>query len=158
MRILRWIVLSILALLLGSIGFLVLKTLNFSSIQSNYEACEEIAVSTNVSQHLSEALQIKTISNLEASKIDSGQIDQFNGWLAKTFPLADSLLDKKIFNDYAHLYKWEGSKPELAPALLMGHIDVVPVPEENLPSWKVVPFEGTIGDGYNQSLIFINGD
>ena len=53
-------------------------------------------------------------------------------------------MDKKIFNSYSFLYHLKGSEPALKPIILMGHLDVVPVIEENIADWKVAPFSGEI--------------
>ena len=51
-----------------------------------------------------------------------------------------------MFNKYSFLYKWEGSEGNLKPIVLMAHLDVVPVIEENLSDWKKNPFGGEISN------------
>ena len=51
---------------------------------------------------------------------------------------------KKQFGYYSHLYQWEGTDPNLKPVVLMAHLDVVPVIEENLTDWKLPPFDGKV--------------
>uniref|UniRef100_UPI004048BA6B M20/M25/M40 family metallo-hydrolase n=1 Tax=Roseivirga sp. TaxID=1964215 RepID=UPI004048BA6B len=60
------------------------------------------------------------------------------------FPLIDSLLEHRVFNAYSHLFKWNGSDNSLKPAILMGHIDVVPIASPD--KWSVDPFGGIIKD------------
>lgn len=60
-------------------------------------------------------------------------------YLLKTFPLAAKHVE--IVNSYGLLYTFEGSNPELKPVVLMGHQDVVPVPEATLDQWQYPPFE-----------------
>src|SRR5690349_19775670 len=38
------------------------------------------------------------------------------------------------------VYTWTGSEPTLSPIVLMGHLDVVPVPEANRAKWTHGPF------------------
>ncbi|MEO0899754.1 MAG: M20 family peptidase [Bacteroidota bacterium] len=147
MKLIGRLLLIILIGLLGLMGWIAYHTWQFSSIQQQVDPIAPIEISEAVVTHLSEALQFQTISNLDARLIDSSQFEGMKGFMADTYPLVDSLLEKKIFNDYGHLYKWQGSDPSLKPAILMGHIDVVPVPEENLPLWKQEPFSGKLADG-----------
>ena len=90
-------------------------------------------------------LQIKTISSDNTAEIDFSEFDRFNSYLEDTYPLSDSLLQKKIVNSYSHLYTWKGSDASLKPIVLMGHIDVVPVLNEN--EWQEDPFKGIIKAG-----------
>ena len=46
------------------------------------------------------------------------------------------------------LYTWQGSKPELEPKVLLGHIDVVPVIPRTEADWEHQPFDGIIADGF----------
>ncbi|MCI4667533.1 MAG: M20 family peptidase [Bacteroidia bacterium] len=117
------------------------------SSQSTVASIPPIEVSPDAKKHLAEAIQFKTISNLDPSLIDSTEFAKLKSWISDTYPMVDSLLEKLIFEDYAHLYRWEGKNKDLAPVVLMGHMDVVPVPEENLPFWKQDPFGGVIADG-----------
>ena len=69
-----------------------------------------------------------------------------------SFPLLtrspDSLLECIKVNELSLLYQWQGSNSSLDPLVLMGHYDVVPVPEENKADWTHAPFEGTVKDDY----------
>lgn len=141
--------------ILKTIGILVailliivlFNTLTYKSKQLQLEAITPVAVTENCIQHLSEAVQIKTVSYDEASKFDSTAFNQLISFLKKTYPLADSLLDKKAINNFSLLYKWEGENSSLKPIVLMGHMDVVPVDEEN-KKWDFQPFSGEITDKF----------
>ena len=52
----------------------------------------------------------------------------------------------ELIAGYSLLYEVKGSDPSLTPFLLMGHLDVVPVPDPSV--WDVPPFAGTIHDGF----------
>ncbi|WP_286755610.1 M20 family peptidase [Roseivirga sp. UBA838] len=136
---------SVLLLLVALVGYILFKTFTFSSKQLEVALVEKIDVPASATAHLQEALRLKTISFEDPAKFDSSQFSLFNAFLKTTYPLADSLLEHRVFNGFSHLYKWEGSHTELKPMVLMGHIDVVPIasPEK----WTVEPFEGQIKDG-----------
>ncbi len=46
------------------------------------------------------------------------------------------------------LYTWLGRDPSLAPLVLMGHLDVVPVDPGSESEWTYGPFEGVVADGF----------
>ena len=139
-RIFQTLVLGLVLLLL----FTGYKTLTFTSRQIQVGTIDLIPVEDQVIDRFAQALTIKTISPENESDFDSLAFFQFNDYLKTSFPLADSLLEKKSFNHFSHLYQWKGSDPNLNPVILMAHLDVVPVIEENLPDWKQPPFEGKI--------------
>lgn len=136
--------LSILGLVVVFIVYLFYNLLNFESKQVKVETISPIEISDLAVKHLSEAIQIKTISTDNSNEIDTSEFDKFNQFITNTYPLTDSLLEKKIINSYSHLYTWKGSDPSLKPIVIMGHIDVVPVLNEN--KWTESPFKGTITD------------
>lgn len=124
--------------------FMGYNTLKFKSQQWQVEEVALTEVNPQAINRFAEALRLKTISPEEEADFDSLAFYQFNALLKQNYPLADSLLEKKQFNHFSHLYKWEGSDPSLKPVILMAHLDVVPVIKENLPDWKQPPFEGKI--------------
>ena len=125
-------------------AYMSYNNLQFSSKQIQKEVAQKMNVKENAITHFSQALRIKTISPENPKDFDSLAFYQFNEFLASTYPLSDSLLNKKRFGHFSHLYQWEGSQPELKPIILMAHLDVVPVIEENKTDWKQPPFEGKI--------------
>ncbi|OEK01820.1 hypothetical protein BFP97_09960 [Roseivirga sp. 4D4] len=139
------IFLGILIVLLLFVGFILVKTLTFSSNQLQVDPIEKIEIPDLAIQHLQEALRLKTISFENESDFDSMAFEAFNLLLSRNYPLIDSLLDHEVFSEYSHLYKWQGSNASLKPIVLMGHIDVVPIASPD--KWTVDPFAGEIKDG-----------
>lgn len=133
-----------LALLLF-IGYILFNTFTSSSEQLQVEAIRKIDIPDAAIDRFSQALRIKTISHENAADFDSVAFEQFNRFLIDSYPLVDSLLDKKTFNHYSHLFTWQGSDKSLKPAVLMGHIDVVPIASPD--QWTHDPFAGSIKDG-----------
>ena len=147
MKIIKKSLLFLLAILLLFIVYLMWNTVNFDSKQITQTGIEEIKISDASTQHFSDAIKIKTISPENPADFDSTQFELFSTFLVDAYPLADSLLEKKIFNSYSLLYKWQGSNASEKPIVLMGHLDVVPVIEKNLADWQHDPFGGEIKDG-----------
>lgn len=144
MRVLKKVFLLLFLSALLFIAYLLFNAFTFESKQitvSSIVAAEKNPAAIN---HFAEALKIKTVSPEDLADFDSIQFRKFSTFLKETYPLADSLLNKKEFNSFSHLYKWQGSDASLKPIVLMAHLDVVPVIEKNLPEWKVAPFEGII--------------
>ena len=131
-------------LLLLLLGFMTYNSMQFSSKQISRGSIPALTVDEATIVRFSNALQIKTISPEQPEDFDSLAFFQFNDYLKSTYPLTDSLLLKKRFGQFSHLYQWEGSNPDLKPVILMAHLDVVPVIEENLPDWKHPPFAGKV--------------
>ena len=99
-------------------------------------------------QRLAEAVRFKTVSYVSGEPIDTAAFLGFHDFLAKAFPLVHSTLQRETINKLSLVYRWAGTDTAAAPVVLMGHMDVVPVPEANLPEWKHEPFSGDIADGF----------
>ena len=67
--------------------------------------------------------------------------------LFKEFPLIHncSFIQLEMVNQLSMLYTIHGMNKQLKPYLLIGHLDVVPVEQQN---WEVDPFEGQIKDEF----------
>ncbi|MGB1449982.1 MAG: M20 family peptidase [Flavobacteriaceae bacterium] len=139
-RFLQSVLIAFLLLLL----VMVYKSLNFPSQQLNVSGVALSKVDEAAIERFSGALQLKTISPEKEIEFDSIAFFQFNDYIKTTYPLVDALLEKKQFNHFSHLFYWQGSDPSLKPVILMGHLDVVPVIEENLTDWKQPPFGGKV--------------
>lgn len=99
-------------------------------------------------QHLSEAIQIKTISKETMQVSDYRPFLDYHQWLEKTYPLFHENLKKEVINEYSLLYRWKGSQSDLKPVLFANHMDVVPVDDATLPDWHADPFKGEIKQGF----------
>lgn len=101
----------------------------------------------NAALHLSQAIQIQTISHQDKAQNDWAQWDKLHAWLAETYPAAHKAMTREILPNRALVYTWQGSDPSLAPIILMGHQDVVPVTAGTEGDWKHAPFAGEIAEG-----------
>jgi len=127
--------LSLLVVLVLFIGFILVKTLTFTSNQFQVALIEKADISDSSIERLQQALRLKTISFENEEDFDSTQFEAFNQLLKNQYPTIDSLLDHQVFSEYSHLYKWQGSDNQLRPIVLMGHIDVVPIASPD--KWSV---------------------
>jgi carboxypeptidase PM20D1 len=140
------ILLTLLAAVVVVAAILLLNTLRLSSKQVQAEPLEKVAISDEVFQNLSKAIQFQTISFSEDAIPDSSAFFGFHRFLEEAFPLTHATLSLEKINTYSLLYKWEGSDPSKKPIILMSHQDVVPVDQPTLEDWEAGPFEGKITD------------
>lgn len=144
MKLVKKTFLFALILLVILVGYILFNTFTVKSRQLSIAAVDKIEINSKSIDHFVKAIQIRTVSPENIQDFDSLQFDQFNAFLKTTYPLTDSLLAPKTFNNYSHLYHWEGTDTALKPVILLGHIDVVPVIKENRVYWKEDPFGGLI--------------
>ena len=130
-------------------GILLFNTLRLASRQlSGVTSVAPVEISDSVVQHLSKAIQFRTVSYADISMIDSMQFEKFLAFIADAYPLVHKHLNFEKVNSYALLFEWKGENPDLKPALLMGHYDVVPVIQGTERLWQHLPFAGDIEEGY----------
>ncbi len=140
------ILLIVLLILAGLVIIILFRTFTFSSSQIAADPVEGIKVPENAVIHMSEAIAIPTVSHQDPADMDSVAFYRFHEFLRETYPLTDSLLETTYINEFSVIYEWKGTDPSLKPVILMGHLDVVPVAEENLDKWTHPPFSGSIVD------------
>ena len=140
------IVAAILAIIAG---IALYKTSQFA-IQ--IEKPEAIALphinSEEVAKHLGLALQLKTISYNDPSKIDAQAFSGFRNLLRTLYPAVFTTLKEELINDHAILLTWQGTDPSLDPIAFTAHQDVVPADDSPNSTWTYPPFSGTVAEGY----------
>jgi carboxypeptidase PM20D1 len=99
-------------------------------------------------QRLAAAVRFQTVSYASGAPIDSAAFLGFHAFVAQAFPQAHAALSRELVGGLSLLYTWKGQDTTAAPVVIMGHMDVVPVPEANLKEWTHAPFSGAIADGY----------
>lgn len=127
-------------------GIVLFNTFNFSSLQIPVQVIEKPKIPEDAVEHMVQAIQIPTVSYED--KVDTAAFLKFNYLLDSVYHLADSLLDHKVIGRFSHVYRWAGRRPGLKPALLIGHIDIVPVEGKSLEGWTVPPYSGLIQEGH----------
>ncbi|PHN08102.1 M20 family peptidase [Flavilitoribacter nigricans] len=123
---------------------LLFRSMTSPSRQKDYPAVSIPEISPEAKRHLAEAISIPTISFGEESRFDSTAFQRYADFISRNYPLVDSLLEKKTFNDFSYLYHWKGSGDERDPILLMSHYDVVPVEPATIHNWRQPPYSGAI--------------
>jgi carboxypeptidase PM20D1 len=127
---------------------IVIRTLLFTSKQVQVEPVTDIAIDPEAVQHLSKALQFKTISYQDSQKMDKKEFLGLHNHLEKVFPEVHKTLTREPVSEYSLLYTWKGRSNTLPPILLMSHLDVVPVEPGTEKEWVYPAFSGEIKDGY----------
>lgn len=101
-----------------------------------------------ISEHLSKALQFKTISYNKPEQFEYSEFNKFFIYLEVTYPNLHTRLKRTVVNNYSLLYEWTGKVKNARPIILTAHTDVVPVSPETENSWRNEAFSGAILDGY----------
>ena len=98
--------------------------------------------------HLSQAIQIPTISNRDESLVDWSKFDEFHAFLREAYPLCHEKLDPQIISTRSLMFHWKSAHPEKEPICMLAHQDVVPVTPGTEDDWTYPAFSGTVADGF----------
>ncbi len=107
-----------------------------------------IPFSDSIVQHLADAVKFKTVSNEDASKMDSVEFEKFIAFVEKTYPMLHDKLKHERVNTFGLLFEWKGKNETLLPTMMIGHYDVVPMIPGTEKSWQHEPFSGAIDSGF----------
>jgi len=99
-------------------------------------------------QHLSQAIQIPTVSYDPGRPGSEAPFVAFRDFLAQAYPNAARRLNREVSPGGALLFTWTGSRPTSAPLIFIAHQDVVPIAESSRRQWRHPPFGGEIAEGY----------
>jgi len=139
------IALGILAIVAVLAAVVVTRALSLDSLQPGPETPVTLQVDrSGLAARFSQALTYPTISHQDRSDVDHEAFFGLHAHFAASYPLVHEQLALEKVNDLSLLYTWAGSNPALAPVLLMGHQDVVPVIPGTEADWVHPPFAGTI--------------
>lgn len=103
---------------------------------------------TAAAQRLAGAIRFPTVSYASGGPIDTAAFLGLQQYFVNSFPRVHATLTRELVNGLSLLYTWTGADSTLPPVVLMGHMDVVPVPEPNLPQWTHPPFSGAVAEGF----------
>jgi len=96
-------------------------------------------------EHFASAIRIRSVSHADQPP-DPVPMTQLHDLIEHSFPRVQATLKREIIGAGALLYVWPGSDSALKPALLMGHMDVVPVDTSTDEQWTHPPFSGLVAD------------
>ena len=145
----KTIIKALLAVLIVIIFIMIAKTISFTSKQVKAEPADKYSVDAKiVVRHLSDAIQIPTVSFENEADFKGTDFLKFHKYLERTYPQLHKILKREVVNKYSLLYTWPGSDLNLRPIILLAHMDVVPVEEKSISQWTYSPFAGSIVNGY----------
>lgn len=93
---------------------------------------------------LSALIRIPTVSRDDQAP-DSASFARLHGEMARLWPRVHAELSLERHGVHSLLFRWEGRQTDLAPVVLMAHLDVVPA--DTTDSWTAPPFSGEQRDG-----------
>jgi len=96
---------------------------------------------------LAGAIRFPTITR-EDGVTDSATFRGLHAYLAKAYPRTHATLARETVGGLSLLYTWKGTDTTLAPIVLMGHLDVVPVIPGTEAQWTHPAFDGVVRDGF----------
>ncbi len=134
--------------LLVLIVVLVARAAMFTPKRVQVQAAAAFTPPPGAVDRLVGAIRIPTVSPGDSTKRDSSAFRAMHEYLATSFPRVHATLTREKVGQDALLYEWKGTDPSLAPVVLMGHMDVVPVDPGALKLWTHGPFSGDIAAGF----------
>jgi carboxypeptidase PM20D1 len=142
-------ILVVLAVIVALLGVMVTRAQMVPAPAAPAAAGEIVKIDETVAAaRLSGAVKIATVSMTSGGPIDTAAFLAFHDFLATSFPRVHANLTLQKVAGLSLLYTWKGTDTTAAPVVLMGHMDVVPVPDANLKEWTHAPFSGDVADGY----------
>jgi carboxypeptidase PM20D1 len=132
------------------VGIAVVRTLMVPApVESSAVPPPPPVDSMNVARRLSQAIQFKTVNygeGVRETERKDALIQPFL-WAERTYPYFHEDAPQEIFGETV-LYVWRGTDDNLAPVMLMAHVDVAPVDEETEGQWTHAPFSGDLAEGF----------
>jgi len=95
-------------------------------------------------KRLSSAIKLKTISISRSDPPAAEEFTALYGLIDQFFPLVAANLEREVIGGHSLLYTWQGSDQSLKPAMLLAHMDVVPVEPGTEGNWAYDAFSGAI--------------
>lgn len=130
------------------VAILGINLLTFSAPTYEQKSIKPIAVDESAAQRLSQGVQIKTISTPDHANTKFDVFTKYVETLQVFYPNTHKTLKREVLGEANLIFTWEGSDKTLKPALMLGHMDVVPVEPKTLSSWEQPPFSGAIEGGF----------
>jgi carboxypeptidase PM20D1 len=146
------ITIAIVALLVITAAIIIIVIVRTSHFGIEYEEVPQVKLpevdGESVAQRIGLATQLRTISDVDASKIDPMPFEAFRDLIRTLYPQLEEKLTREVINRHALLFTWRGSNEALDPVCFMAHQDVVPAVEGEEGGWTHPPFAGELAGGY----------
>ncbi len=128
---------------------LLVRTARYTTRQVRAEPVVRVAIdSLAAAQRLGAAIRFRTISHVDTARFEREAFRDLEDHLAATYPLLHASLAREDVDGYGAIFTWPGTDPSLAPVILMGHLDVVPVEPGTEAAWEYPPFSGAVAEGH----------
>lgn len=138
-----WILWTILGLLGAFIAVTLVRAAFWTPEKVEFEPLPDEQVDVDkYRKDLSDAIKIKTISNVDVDKVDWNEFKRLHALFEERFPLVYKNLKCEEISLASLLFTWKGKNPDLEPIALLGHQDVVPVAEGTEGDWTHPAFDG----------------
>jgi carboxypeptidase PM20D1 len=143
------LLLLVLLAALGLAGVVMVRTMRFRAPPpAAGAAVADAAVDDSAAaRRLAAAVRFRTVSWPDSAPARDALL-ALRAQIDADFPRVRSALTREVVDGYSLLYTWRGTDSTLAPVVLMGHMDVVPVEAAAEGSWHHGPFSGDIADGF----------
>lgn len=128
-------------LLGGVLAVLAVRTLLFTSRQVQV-ASVSVIDRPAAARRLAESVRIPTISYEDSVDASQSAFLDLHAYLEQEYPLVHRTLRREVVGGYSLLYTWRGEDTTLAPIVLTGHLDVVPIDPDTREEWVHPPFSG----------------
>jgi carboxypeptidase PM20D1 len=136
----------VLALLIITTGFVVVRTIIFERSQGAIEKIAGVPVDEQrVAGNLASAVRCRTVPLDDSGTPEPEAFRQLHQMLRANYPKVHGALECEAVNGYSLLYTWQGSQADLEPVMLMAHQDVV---SADPAGWTHPPFAGEIAGGF----------
>ena len=138
-----------LALIIVALGVVVVwRAMQFKPVTVSVPAAEPFTPLAGAPERLASGVQIATVSPADSLTRDRAAFSAFHVFLATSYPRVHLAMQRENVGRDALLFTWRGTDSTLAPIVLMGHMDVVPIAPGTDSLWKHGPFSGDIADGF----------
>ena len=127
----------------------VVRALTVDSKQIQAPPVTDLTVDVpSAAERLAQALRFPTVSHDEKGHEETQAFLDLHRHLEASFPKTHATLTREVVGGLSLLYTWTGKRADLAPVLLMSHMDVVPVEPGTEKQWIHGAFSGDLAEGY----------
>lgn len=111
------------------------------SVQPAVDTPQDLpAVNDDAIHRLAGAVRIPTVSPAQYTDEQLAPFEELFDFLETAFPRVHAELTREKVGPCSLMYTWEGDAHDTKPAVLMSHLDVVPVEDGEERDWTKPPF------------------